>query len=97
MPLLEKARASKIIRCLFITTLLLVFYNIPKKYLGDTYPICLFRIFFNQQCYGCGTTRALWSLLHLSFREAIAYNKFIVVTFPLLIGCVISWIAKPKK
>jgi hypothetical protein len=85
---------KQVIKILLVVAAVLVFYNIPKKYLGDTYPICLYRIIFGEQCIGCGTTRAIWSILHLNLKEAIEYNKLIVVNFPLLIGCCISWIMK---
>ncbi|MDR0302164.1 MAG: DUF2752 domain-containing protein [Treponema sp.] len=77
--------------------MLVVFYTIPKEYLGDTFPICFYRIIFNKECIGCGTTRAIWSILHLRFYDAIQYNKLIVVTFPLFTGCIIHWIFKKNK
>jgi hypothetical protein len=99
MPLLNRIRALKnqILKFILVLALLFVFYNIPKKYLGDTYPICLYRIIFNKKCIGCGTTRAVWSMLHLKFNEAIKYNKLIVLTFPLLSGNIIHWIFKKGK
>jgi hypothetical protein len=100
MPLLDKIRAFEnkrtIIRLLTVLTVLFVFYNIPKKYIGDTYPICLYRIIFKQKCLGCGTTRAIWSILHLKINDAIKYNKLIIISFPILIGCIISWIKRRR-
>jgi hypothetical protein len=100
-PLLKKIRAIKnkdrIFKFLLVLILLLIFYNIPKKYLGDTYPICLYRIIFHQNCWGCGTTRAIWSIIHFNINQALEYNRLIIVTFPLLTGCIISWIVKTKK
>ncbi|MDR1839187.1 MAG: DUF2752 domain-containing protein [Treponema sp.] len=101
MPLLDKIRAleskKSIIKLLTVLLILFVFYNIPKEYLGDTYPVCLYRIAFKQECFGCGTTRAVWSVLHLRIKDAIEYNKLIIVSFPLLAGCTISWICKKRK
>jgi len=100
MPLLETIKAfdkNNILKLTLILILLFLFYNIPKKYLGDTYPICLSRIIFKQKCIGCGTTRAVWSILHFKFNEAIKYNKLIVITFPLLLGNTIHWIMKKEK
>lgn len=98
MPLLNIIRALKnrqwIIKFLFVFMVLLFFYNIPKKYLGDTYPICLYRLVLKHKCLGCGTTRAIWSILHLRIKDAIAYNKLVLITFPLLVGCTVSWIWK---
>jgi hypothetical protein len=96
MPLLNTARAlrnkQRIIKTLFVFMAVFVFYNIPKKYLGDTYPICLYRLVSKQKCWGCGTTRAIWSILHLRIKDAMEYNNFVVITFPLLAGCTVSWI-----
>jgi len=100
-PFLKKARAlinrDSIIKILIILAVLIIFYNIPKKYLGDTYPICLYRIVLKRKCIGCGTTRAVWSILHFRIKEALEYNKLIVISFPLLISCTISWIFKKNK
>ena len=74
-----------------------LFYFAPKEYLGETYPLCLYRIVFNKKCIGCGTTRAIWSILHLDFRAAYDYNKLIIIVFPLLLVCLFYWIFKNKK
>jgi hypothetical protein len=101
MPLLKKIRALKnknqIFKFTLVLVLLVIFYNIPKKYLGDTNPICLYRIIFNQNCWGCGTTRAIWSIIHFNFNQALEYNRLIIITFPLLTGCIIYWIGKNKE
>jgi len=101
IPLLRKTGVSRykkqVIKILLVFTAVLVFYNIPKKYLGDTYPVCLYRITLGKKCLGCGTTRAIWSVLHFNFKEAVEYNKLIVIIFPLLAGCCISWIIKNER
>jgi hypothetical protein len=101
MPLFDKIRAlinkNSITRFLTVLTVLFIFYNIPKEYLGETYPICLYRIILKQKCLGCGTTRAIWSIIHLRINDAIEYNRFIVISFPLMAGCIIYWINKKRK
>jgi hypothetical protein len=100
MPLLNQVRAlnnrNKISKLIFILIVLFTFYNIPTKYLGDTYPICLYRIILHKNCWGCGTTRAIWSVLHFNFIQAFEYNPRIIIIGPLLAGCVISWVRKKK-
>jgi len=86
-----------LIKTLILLFLVTIFFLLPKEYLGDSYPICLSRIIFDKNCIGCGTTRAVWSVLHLKFADAFEYNKLIIVTFPLIAGCAISWILKNKK
>jgi hypothetical protein len=101
MPLLDKIRATnnkyKVLKLILVLVFFSIFYNIPKEYLGDTYPICLYRIIFNQNCLGCGTTRAIWSIMHFNINQALEYNRLIIMTFPLLIGCIIFWIIKERK
>ena len=95
--LLPRKMRKRILKTIFIVILGVLFFFIPKAYLGETYPICLYRYIFNIKCIGCGTTRALWSIIHFKFYDAIEYNKLIIVTFPLLTGCVIHWIIKKDK
>jgi len=88
---------NRILKSILVLTLLLIFYNIPKQYLGDTYPICLYKIAFNHKCLGCGATRAVWSVLHLNISDALEYNKLIVLIFPLLVGCTGYWVWNEKN
>jgi len=74
-----------------------VFYNIPKNYLGDEFPICIFKNIFHIECLGCGTTRAFWSILHLRFKEALEYNRLSIITFPLLTFSIAHWIFRRRR
>jgi hypothetical protein len=95
LPLLKSITANIDLRKLFFVIILgIIFFSIPKIYLGDTFPICLYRMILNKKCIGCGTTRALWSVLHFNFNEAYKYNKMIIITFPLLMGCILKWLLK---
>lgn len=46
--------------------------------------LCLFHNLFDRACYGCGMTRALFSLLHLDFGAAWGYHRLVFVVAPLL-------------
>jgi hypothetical protein len=50
---------------------------------GDT--ICFSVLFFDQECYACGMTRAIQHLIHFDFVKAISFNKLSILVFPLLI------------
>lgn len=41
---------------------------------GDHAPGCLFRLMFDQHCWGCGTLRAMAALLRLDLPGALALN-----------------------
>jgi hypothetical protein len=96
-PFFQTEVNKKFFKILLIIILSTIFYFIPKSYLGETYPICLFKLLFNRNCIGCGTTRAIWSIMHLNFYDAIKYNTLIVITFPLLTGCILHWILKKTE
>jgi hypothetical protein len=96
LPLKITATNINLKKLFFIVVLGIIFFSIPKMYLGDTFPVCLYRIILNKKCIGCGTTRAVWSVLHLKFSEAYEYNKMIIITFPLLAACIIKWIMTPR-
>lgn len=62
-----------------------VLYAIPIGWItrgGHT--ICLFKNIFGTECYGCGMTRAIFSLLHFDFSGAYTYNKLVFLVAPLL-------------
>lgn len=92
----KRAIRHRFLKFVLILFLTIVFFLIPKEFLGETYPICLFRLILNKECLGCGTTRAFWSVLHLNFAEAYEYNKLVVITFPLLGFCLLKWIYKKQ-
>ena len=79
-------------RLLAILVLTLIFMSIPRAYLGDRFPLCVWTILTGQHCLGCGSTRAFWSVLHLDFATAWNYNHLVVVTFPILSLCIADWI-----
>jgi hypothetical protein len=95
LPLSKSITANVNFKKLFFLIFLgAIFFSIPKIYIGDTYPLCLYRIILNKKCIGCGTTRAVWSILHFNFNDAYEYNKMIIITFPLIMGCAVKWILK---
>ena len=47
--------------------------------------ICLFKNIFGHECYGCGITKAVLSVIQFDFVKAFNYNKLIVVVLPLII------------
>ena len=84
---MEKAASSSIsAKIQFAACLLLpvVLYMIPTEWIMQGHSICLFRNLFGSQCYGCGMTRAIFSLLHADFQAAWEYNRLVVIVAPLL-------------
>jgi len=46
---------------------------------------CIFYKLTGYQCPGCGTQRALHSLLHLNIKQAFLYNPMLFIAIPLII------------
>lgn len=61
-------------RTLVLLALPIVLRCIPLRWVLRGESICLIKNLFGTECYGCGTVRALFSLLHLDFAAAWHYN-----------------------
>ncbi|MDR3173372.1 MAG: hypothetical protein LBU19_03900, partial [Treponema sp.] len=57
-PLKNMAANINLVKLSFMIILGIIFFFTPKIYLGDTIPLCLYRIILGKKCIGCGTTRA---------------------------------------
>ncbi|WKZ66539.1 MAG: DUF2752 domain-containing protein [Flavobacteriales bacterium] len=47
--------------------------------------MCLSVILFDQECYGCGMTRACQHMIHGEFEAAARYNRMAFIVLPILI------------
>lgn len=92
---MQKAIKSQIIKriiiCISINIILLyILYSIPIKKLNIQ--LCIYKNITKRECFNCGMTRAFLSVLHLDFKEAINFNKNVIVVFPFTICIYIySW------
>jgi hypothetical protein len=86
---------TPLLRFALVTAVLIVFCGM--EHLEILPSLCIFKAVFGQSCLGCGTTRAMWSILRFDIIAALEYNKLIVITFPLLAGCTIAWIFRQNK
>ncbi len=48
--------------------------------------VCLSRLLFDMECWGCGLTRSVMHAMHGDFLLAYEYNHLITVVLPLLIA-----------
>ena len=61
------------------------------------FPKCPFLALTGYQCPGCGSQRAIHSLLHLNVSEAFHQNALLVLSLPyLFIHCLISAKTRPS-
>ncbi|WP_304582239.1 DUF2752 domain-containing protein [uncultured Alistipes sp.] len=69
-------------------------YVLPTEGIMHGRSLCLFRNLFDRPCYGCGMTRALFSLLHGDAAAAWDYNRLAFVVAPLLLYLYIKELKK---
>lgn len=49
------------------------------------------------RCPGCGSQRAIHSLLHLEFKEAFLYNPLVIISIPFLILLAVAALMKESR
>jgi uncharacterized protein DUF2752 len=62
----------------------LFFFN-PASPANQFFPKCPFRTLTGMQCPGCGSTRALYQLLHLHPLAAFKLNPLFILTVPFIV------------
>lgn len=60
-------------------------------------PKCVIHSLTGLQCPGCGITRAIHATLHGNFRQAIAYNYFLLLSLPYLMAVAAVSLIPPLK
>ena len=74
-------------RLAVLLVLVAAFCLIPPQVLARGPHLCLWRCLFHlQACPACGSTRALAAFFHGRFREALGYNRNVLVTAPSLMA-----------
>jgi len=67
---------------------------LPADFFDKGNTMCLSVLLADQECYGCGITRAIQHLIHFNFEKAYAFNKLSFVVLPLMIYV---WYSEIKK
>ena len=74
-------------RWMVLSVALAVFVAVPPEVLARGPDICLWKHLFRlAACPACGSTRALAAFFHGHLAQALAYNRNVMVTGPLLIA-----------
>lgn len=64
---------------------------VPPEMLARGPDLCLWKHLFHlATCPACGSTRALAAFFHGHFTQALAYNRNVIVTGPLLVGLLVQ-------
>ncbi len=70
----------------------LVLVLVPPSLLDAAPSLCLIKAIFGVEGPGCGMMRALAAVMHGDLAGALAFNKTIVVVFPLLVLLWAIWL-----
>lgn len=83
MPLFSNGVPRWVVLSLAVAGLVLV----PPQVWGRGPDICVWKHLFHlSACPACGSTRALAAFFHGHLAQALAYNRNVLITGPLLIG-----------
>ena len=85
-------------RVVAVAMLPLTLYLIPRdNFFAHQHTLCLFHNLFGKECWGCGMSRALLSLMYLDFDTAWDYHRGVVVVAPLLVWQWGKWIVREVR
>jgi hypothetical protein len=74
-----------------------VLLALPADFFDSGESICLSKVLFDFECYGCGMTRACQHLIHLDFENAFAYNMGSFIALPAVAVIWVQWFFKEMR
>lgn len=82
--------------CIILGAVLVGIYSCfnPEDYVF--FPKCPFLLLTGLECPGCGSQRAIHSILHGDFIMALRYNALLVVSIPFVLSLIASKTVKTK-
>ena len=87
----------KYIKVVLVALLPFAVYLLPERWIMQGHTLCLVHNLFGVECWGCGMTRALYSVAHLDFAAAWEYNHLVVVVAPLMCYIWVKWLMQLSK
>ena len=84
----QKKLKLSIYGLLFVIYLVLMF--LPKTFFDKGKSLCVSKVLFDIECYGCGLTRGIMHLIHFDFEGAYHYNKLSFLVLPLFVYLVLQ-------
>lgn len=97
----ELTHKQKVIRSTITLLLLLiipiVIVLLPENFFDTGKSICLSKLLFNQECYGCGLTRACLHLINFNFEKAFEFNMGSFLILPILSILWVIWIIQERR
>lgn len=84
--MLKKVRNSRsylLIKICGLIAVPIVLLLMPADFFDQGRPMCLSVLLLDQECVGCGITRAVMHFIHFDFDTALGYNKLVLLVVPL--------------
>jgi hypothetical protein len=81
---LNNSRQFRILELTVICLIPVFLFIIPLDWVKEQNSVCLFKLVSGHECIGCGMTRAVLSVIHFRFHDALMFNKLVIIVFPLL-------------
>jgi len=80
-----------LLRLLFWVTVPVTLLVLPKTYFDTGTPLCPSILLLNEECPGCGITRACMHLIHFDFERAFDFNALSFLVFPIFAFAWAKW------
>ena len=82
---LSNSKTLKMTKIIFLVIFPFILLILPKDCFDNGhYTICILKLLTNQDCIGCGMSRACMHLIHLDMHSAQYYNRLSFVVLPIL-------------
>ncbi|MBK7212038.1 MAG: DUF2752 domain-containing protein [Bacteroidales bacterium] len=94
---MNKKNLTKIYLGLLLVSPLVLFCLPSDIFDKSTANLCLSKLIFHRECFGCGITRAVMHAIHFEFSIAWAYNKLVVLVIPFLAYLWVDEILRCRK
>ena len=92
----RKAFVAAAISVLLLVAIYLFYVFDPEE--TPFFPQCPFLLTTGYECPGCGSQRAIRSMLHLDFQSAFSYNSLILFLIPyILLGLYLEMLNGKKR
>lgn len=63
----------------------IVIFIIPVDVIENGESVCIYKRLLHKECWGCGTTRAFFNIIHFNLKKAYEFNKLSPITFSLCV------------
>ncbi len=82
---LKDFRTLRYLKVILISLFPFILRLLPLEWIRNQQSICLIKNITGHECWGCGMTRAVLSVINFQFTDAWLYNKLVIIVLPLLV------------